>query len=233
MGGRPPGRREVSHLHRRRRARFRARAAQAAASSASRDGRATPTICAKRSPPPTASGVKVSQILATVNEFLAAHKRYMVVAESGDMLFGGLDVRVPHSGTYLAQGFYASMGFRGAGRAGRADRIGPAADRALRRRRLPDDRAGNFAGAALRRQSDRDRGQQRRMGHLPAGGERSARPARYTAMALCATGRGLGRRGLRGEQPGRTAQRSKLRIAAPASRSSMPRSAATISRRSR
>jgi len=27
------------------------------------------------------------------------------------MLFGGLDVRVPHSGTYLAQGFYASMGF--------------------------------------------------------------------------------------------------------------------------
>src|SRR5579864_7243686 len=35
----------------------------------------------------------------------------MVVAESGDMLFGGLDVRVPHSGTYLAQGFYASMGF--------------------------------------------------------------------------------------------------------------------------
>jgi len=46
-----------------------------------------------------------------VNEFLASHKRYMVVAESGDMLFGGLDVRVPHSGTYLAQGFYASMGF--------------------------------------------------------------------------------------------------------------------------
>src|SRR5260370_8818395 len=35
----------------------------------------------------------------------------MVVAESGDMLFGGLDVRVPHNGTYLAQGFYASMGF--------------------------------------------------------------------------------------------------------------------------
>jgi indolepyruvate decarboxylase len=53
----------------------------------------------------------VGEILMVVNEFLAAHKRYMVVAESGDMLFGGLDVRVPHSGTYLAQGFYASMGF--------------------------------------------------------------------------------------------------------------------------
>ena len=53
----------------------------------------------------------VGEILMVVNEFLASHKRYMVVAESGDMLFGGLDVRVPHSGTYLAQGFYASMGF--------------------------------------------------------------------------------------------------------------------------
>jgi TPP-dependent 2-oxoacid decarboxylase len=27
------------------------------------------------------------------------------------MLFGGLDLRVPHQGNYLAQGFYASMGF--------------------------------------------------------------------------------------------------------------------------
>ena len=55
--------------------------------------------------------IKVGQILLAVNEFLAAHRRYMVVTESGDMLFGGLDVRVPHHGTYLAQGFYASMGF--------------------------------------------------------------------------------------------------------------------------
>ena len=55
--------------------------------------------------------VKVSQILSLVNEFLAANPEYLVVAESGDMLFGGLDVRVPHNGAYLAQGFYASMGF--------------------------------------------------------------------------------------------------------------------------
>ncbi len=55
--------------------------------------------------------LRVVDILRIVNEFLAAHSRYMAVAESGDMLFGGLDVRVPHSGVYLAQGFYASMGF--------------------------------------------------------------------------------------------------------------------------
>lgn len=55
--------------------------------------------------------IRVAQILVAVNEFLAAHKNYLVVTESGDMLFGGLDVRVPHHSTYLAQGFYASMGF--------------------------------------------------------------------------------------------------------------------------
>jgi len=55
--------------------------------------------------------IKVADILRTVNEFLAAHQGYLVVAESGDMLFGGLDIRVPSGGTYLAQGFYASMGF--------------------------------------------------------------------------------------------------------------------------
>jgi indolepyruvate decarboxylase len=55
--------------------------------------------------------IRVGQILVAVNEFLAKHRRYMVVTESGDMLFGGLDVRVPHHGIYLAQGFYASMGF--------------------------------------------------------------------------------------------------------------------------
>ncbi len=55
--------------------------------------------------------VRVSDLLGVVNEFLAANRRYMVVAESGDMLFGGLDIRVPHGSPYLAQGFYASMGF--------------------------------------------------------------------------------------------------------------------------
>jgi indolepyruvate decarboxylase len=58
-----------------------------------------------------ASPVKVSEVLRAVNDFLMEYRRYMVVAESGDMLFGGLDLRVPHLGSYLAQGFYASMGF--------------------------------------------------------------------------------------------------------------------------
>ncbi len=62
----------------------------------------------RRSGPRT---IKVAEILRTVNEFLAEHRRYLVVGESGDMLFGGLDIRVAHGGTYLAQGFYASMGF--------------------------------------------------------------------------------------------------------------------------
>jgi indolepyruvate decarboxylase len=56
--------------------------------------------------------IRVNDMLATVNAFLERNrKRYMVIAESGDMLFGGLDVRVPGTGYYLAQGFYASMGF--------------------------------------------------------------------------------------------------------------------------
>jgi TPP-dependent 2-oxoacid decarboxylase len=55
--------------------------------------------------------VKVAEILRAVNDFLAENPHYMVVAESGDMMFGGLDVKVPRGGLYLAQGFYASMGF--------------------------------------------------------------------------------------------------------------------------
>ena len=35
----------------------------------------------------------------------------MVVAESGDSLFGGIDIKVGNDGLYLAQGFYGSMGF--------------------------------------------------------------------------------------------------------------------------
>lgn len=55
--------------------------------------------------------VKVSEVLRAVNDFVAENRDYMVVTESGDMLFGGLDLRVPGHGTYFAQGFYASMGF--------------------------------------------------------------------------------------------------------------------------
>lgn len=55
--------------------------------------------------------VQVADVLWEVNRFLDAHRGMMVVAESGDMLFAGLDVRVPGRGNYFAQGYYASMGF--------------------------------------------------------------------------------------------------------------------------
>jgi indolepyruvate decarboxylase len=55
--------------------------------------------------------LRVSDVLHEVNRFLHGRRGYMVVAESGDMLFAGLDVRVERGGGYLAQGYYASMGF--------------------------------------------------------------------------------------------------------------------------
>ena len=60
---------------------------------------------------PERSPVAVNDLLWAVNEFLARHPSYDVFADSGDMLFGGLEIRVPKGGLYFAQGFYASMGF--------------------------------------------------------------------------------------------------------------------------
>lgn len=64
-------------------------------------------------PPPTdlTRPLRVTDMLHEVNRFLRDRRGYGVVAESGDMLFAGLDVRVSRGGPYLAQGFYASMGF--------------------------------------------------------------------------------------------------------------------------
>jgi indolepyruvate decarboxylase len=64
-----------------------------------------------REPRPLDATLRVADILREVNRFLAGRRGYAVVAESGDMLFGALDVRVEGGGGYLAQGFYASMGF--------------------------------------------------------------------------------------------------------------------------
>jgi len=55
--------------------------------------------------------LRVADLLHELNAFLRGRRGYGVVAESGDMLFAGLDVRVARGGPYLAQGFYASMGF--------------------------------------------------------------------------------------------------------------------------
>src|SRR5262249_37014706 len=64
-------------------------------------------------PQPAAAGRRlcVTDLLHEVNRFLRGRRGYLVMAESGDMLFAGLDVRVERGGGYLAQGYYASMGF--------------------------------------------------------------------------------------------------------------------------
>jgi indolepyruvate decarboxylase len=54
--------------------------------------------------------LRVNDLLVELNRFLAVHPGYHVVAESGDALFGGLELRL-RGGLYLAQGYYASMGF--------------------------------------------------------------------------------------------------------------------------
>jgi len=54
--------------------------------------------------------LSTNDLLLELNEFLAGHPGMDVVSESGDMLFGGLELRL-HGGLYFAQGFYASMGF--------------------------------------------------------------------------------------------------------------------------
>jgi indolepyruvate decarboxylase len=55
--------------------------------------------------------ISINDLLAEVNAFLADHRGYDVFAESGDMLFGGLEIRQGAGGLYFAQGYYASMGF--------------------------------------------------------------------------------------------------------------------------
>jgi indolepyruvate decarboxylase len=62
-------------------------------------------------PARTASPLAVKDLLLETNRFLAEHPGYHVIAESGDMLFGGLEVRLRGEGLYFAQGYYASMGF--------------------------------------------------------------------------------------------------------------------------
>ncbi|MCC6846888.1 MAG: indolepyruvate/phenylpyruvate decarboxylase [Deltaproteobacteria bacterium] len=60
---------------------------------------------------PLGRAVAVADMLREVNRFLAGKRGWAVIAESGDMLFAGLDVRIGRGGAYLAQGYYASMGF--------------------------------------------------------------------------------------------------------------------------
>ena len=61
----------------------------------------------------TPTPLSINDLLVEVNEFLASGKgkAYDVFAESGDMLFGGLELRLRGGALYFAQGYYASMGF--------------------------------------------------------------------------------------------------------------------------
>jgi indolepyruvate decarboxylase len=63
--------------------------------------------------PPRALGraIKVTDLLLEVNAFLRGRRDLVVVAEAGDALFAGLDIRVEGHAAYLAQAYYASMGF--------------------------------------------------------------------------------------------------------------------------
>ncbi len=55
--------------------------------------------------------MKMATVLKTLNGFVVDHSNVAVVVDSGDSLFGGLELKVPSAGLYMAQGFYASMGY--------------------------------------------------------------------------------------------------------------------------
>ena len=75
-------------------------------------GRRTKPAPAAKQPGTRRGGtVRVAEMLLVLNHFLAGRHDFVVVAEAGDMLFAGIDVRVAGKASYFAQGFYASMGF--------------------------------------------------------------------------------------------------------------------------
>ena len=55
--------------------------------------------------------LSINDMLLELNAFLDKSPGYHVFAESGDSLFGGLELRLRGGGLYFAQGYYASMGF--------------------------------------------------------------------------------------------------------------------------
>lgn len=63
-------------------------------------------------PPEEGPPLKMTAILKGLNEFLANHSGpWIVGVDSGDSLFGGIEIKVYGGSLYMAQGFYASMGF--------------------------------------------------------------------------------------------------------------------------
>jgi indolepyruvate decarboxylase len=64
----------------------------------------------ERAPSPSAP-LRINDLLLEMNAFLDRHPGYDVFAESGDSLFGGLELRLRAGGLYFSQSYYASMGF--------------------------------------------------------------------------------------------------------------------------
>ena len=146
-----------------------------------------------------------NDLLLEVNEFLAANKGYHVFAESGDMLFGGLELRLHGGGLYFAQGYYASMGF--AVPASLGAQIGTGVrplvlcgDGGFQMTGLRD-----FPRAKARALAGGRAAQQLRLADLPA-----RLPARGSALpaelALCGARPGVGRRRISRANAGRTAR---------------------------
>ena len=55
--------------------------------------------------------IDMAVAIAEVNRFLSGRNDLMVITESGDSVFAGLDIQVCGGGIYMAQGYYSSMGF--------------------------------------------------------------------------------------------------------------------------
>jgi indolepyruvate decarboxylase len=55
--------------------------------------------------------IGMAVVIAEINQFLHGRNDFLIVAESGDSVFAGLDIKVCGGGIYMAQGYYSSMGF--------------------------------------------------------------------------------------------------------------------------
>jgi indolepyruvate decarboxylase len=61
--------------------------------------------------PRRSAALRMNDLLLEMNQFLDRAPGYDVFAESGDCLFGGLELRQRAGGLYFSQSYYASMGF--------------------------------------------------------------------------------------------------------------------------
>jgi len=63
------------------------------------------------SPEASTDPIEMTALIRGINQFLKGREDFLVITESGDAVFAGLDIRVGGSGIYMAQGYYSSMGY--------------------------------------------------------------------------------------------------------------------------